>query len=279
MGSTSRLTDRLHVLQKQGQKALGIFVTAGYPSLSATAEILECLHNADVDFIELGMPFSDPLAEGSTIQKSSYVALNNGVDLTFSLRASATFRAYSDKPLVLMGYINPIYIYGTSNFCRDAASSGVDGLIIADLPYHESEFLRLEANIAGLDVVHLVTPNTSIERIIDIDRVSSGFVYAVSLIGLTGADLKTGNIIDDYLSRLRQTISKNIVLAGFGIRSVADANAMAKKTDGVIVGSAFLTNVASRWNSLDSMDDKQAAVDKFVESVRPTIGTTSVDLG
>ncbi|NND71262.1 MAG: tryptophan synthase subunit alpha [Rhodothermales bacterium] len=272
----NRLTTTLNQLQRNGTKALGIFVTAGYPEREATDEILRCLDSAGVDFIELGMPFSDPLAEGSTIQETSEVALRNGVDLEFCLDAVSRFRQKSDTPLLLMGYINPIYKFGVSNFCSRAASSGVDGLIIADLPYHESEFLRDHAETHGLSVVHLVTPNTSRNRIEEIDRASTGFVYAVSLIGLTGADIERGREVDEYLTRLNETVVNNRVLAGFGIRSRNDANALAVHTDGVIVGSAFLKEVAASWVSFDSIEEKAKAVDAFVKSVRPTIGTTRV---
>lgn len=265
----NRLNTQLDSLKESNRKALGIFVTAGYPTREATPEILRCLSKAGVDFIELGMPFSDPLAEGRTIQETSRVALENGVDLTFALDAVTEFRQYSETPVLLMGYVNPVFRYGYSNFCSAAASSGVDGLIIADLPVHESQDLVEEARKSEINIVHLITPNTSDERIQAVDSSSSGFVYAVSLIGLTGASVDHDSQVVHYLQRARKMVKQNTLMAGFGIRSKADSNMMAPHCDGVIVGSSFLSEVVSKWNDLGDASAKQDAVTAFVDRIRP----------
>ena len=275
----TRLGSTLDKVAGSERKALGIFVTAGYPTLDSTPEILECLDDAGVDFIELGMPFSDPLAEGRTIQETSAVALANGVNLSTVLAYSKRFRKTSTCPLVLMGYINPVFSFGYSNFFAAAASSGVDGVIIADLPVHESQHLVAEARRHNVDVVHLITPNTQDDRIALVDQQSSGFVYAVALIGLTGANLDGGDFVGEYLNRARGIVKKNKLLAGFGIRTGEDANALSTYCDGVIVGSAFLTDVVAAWQSYPSMEAKRKAVRDFVERVRPSAGTFKTPVG
>lgn len=269
----TRLENQLASLSGSNKKALGIFVTAGYPTLDATAEILHCLDKAGVDFIELGMPFSDPLAEGKTIQETSRVALENGVDLQFALDTVSSFREGCNTPVLLMGYVNPVYRFGYSNFCAAAASSGVDGLIIADLPVHESDDLVEAAARSGINIVHLITPNTSDERIRLVDQKSSGFVYAVSLIGLTGANVDHNSQVVTYLNRARRLVEKNSLMAGFGIRTKDDSNMMAACCDGIIVGSSFLSEVVTKWNTFADSAEKQQAVSSFVEAIRPDIGT------
>jgi tryptophan synthase alpha chain len=247
---------------------MGIFVTCGFPGKHDTLPLLYAIAAGGADFIELGMPFSDPLAEGGPIQHSSEVALLNGVSLKTVLETAREFTTNDDTPLLLMGYFNPIMQYGTSNFCRDARSSGVSGLIIPDLPPEEgAEFLNLAAD-HELDVVLLVAPNTTDIRLAAIDALASGFVYAVSVTGLTGSGLSSTATINEYLARARRVVVRNPLLVGFGIRNSADAVALLPNVDGFIVGSALITEISRLWRekSARRLDD----ITRFVEGLRPS---------
>jgi tryptophan synthase alpha chain len=172
----SRLDDTFDALQARSENAMGLFITDGFPEPSATVPILRALDRGGVDFIELGMPFSDPLAEGRPIQKASARALSHGVSLRDTFQTAQAFRTESETPLLLMGYVNPVLAYGIEDFCRDAAASGVDGLILPDLPPEESERLSEAASAQNLDLVFLIAPNTSDDRIAEGDRRATGFV-------------------------------------------------------------------------------------------------------
>ncbi len=244
----SRLATRLSNLRRRGQKAMGLFLTSGFPSRDETLPILEILGEA-ADFIELGMPFSDPLAEGLPIQRSSARALAGGVRMEDTLRYAHAFSQRGSAPIVLMGYINPILRYGPREFCQAASAAGVDGLIIPDLPPEESTILTEPAMEAGLHLIYLVAPNTPDERVGAIDARSSGFVYAVSVTGVTGSGLANRmQAIESYLQRAQRLVNKNPLLVGFGIKSHTDAVRLCRYADGFIVGSALVDMIERLWD-------------------------------
>lgn len=244
----SRIREAIRTANRRGEKALGVFLTSGFPDPDTTLDILLELDRSGADFLELGMPFSDPLAEGVPIQRSSERALRHGIRLEDTLETAREFRGASKTPLLLMGYINPIYRFGVARFCREAATAGVDGLILPDLPPEEGEIMRAEAEVSGLAVVHLIAPNTPDERIRRIDDLSSGFVYAVSVTGLTGTGLGAMEAVTGYLARARGLVKRNPLIVGFGIKSHKDAMQVTRHTDGFIVGSALIRLVERLWD-------------------------------
>ena len=228
-----------------GRGTLGVFVTAGDPNAATTPALLDALVGAGVDFIELGMPFSDPMADGPAIQAASLRALKGGMTLAGTLQIAADFRKrHPDTPLILMGYYNPIYIYGNDRFIADALVAGVDGLIIVDLPPEEDTELCLPAKDAGLKFIRLVTPTSDETRLPAILAEASGFVYYVSVLGITGTKSAAGDSISDAYQRIRAQTELPIV-AGFGIRTPAQAAEAASLTDGAVVGSAVVDIIAT----------------------------------
>lgn len=266
---SNRLQSMFEVLRARGEKAMGLFLTNGFPDPESTRSLLKIMDEAGADFLELGMPFSDPLAEGVPIQRASERALRHGVRLTDAFRTAEWFRARSQTPLLLMGYVNPIYGYGFRTFCRDAAQAGVDGLILADLPPEEGRALEEAAREAGLAVVYLIAPNTSDERMRAIDERATGFVYAVSTTGLTGSQLPDHAAVEVYLQRARHQVRRNPLLVGFGIRSHKDAQRLSRYTDGFIVGSALIRLVEQLWDDPASAPgERLAAVQRFVHELK-----------
>lgn len=265
----SRIRNAIVASNERAEKAMGLFLTSGFPDPNSTLPILQEIDRSGADFIELGMPFSDPLAEGHPVQRSSERALRQGVRLEDTLRTARAFRTTSDTPLLLMGYINPIYRYGVHRFCREAVDAGVDGLILPDLPPEEAGLIRDEADGAGLPMIYLIAPNTSDERIIYIDGLSRGFVYAVSVTGLTGSGLGTVDRIAEYLARARTLVERNPLLVGFGIKSNADWLPFAEHTDGFIVGSALIELVERLWGDHDlTADERFERLGRFVRALR-----------
>ena len=264
----SALTSMLAACRDRGEKAMGLFLTSGHPELEATLPVLLEVARSGADFVELGMPFSDPLGEGLPIQRSSERALRNGVRLEDTLRTAAAFREQTDTPLLLMGYINPIYRYGVRRFCREARSAGVDGLILPDLPPEENGILSGEAAEAGLALVNLIAPNTPDDRIRQIDAASTGFVYAVSITGLTGGGLGAVESVEAYLKRARRLVSKNPLLVGFGIRSAEDARRLSAHTDGFIVGSALIQLVEKLWDEDIPDSERLHRISEFVRQLK-----------
>lgn len=265
----STLKARIEQVRQAGHKALGMFITSGFPDLTATPDLLRAIDAGGADFIELGMPFSDPLAEGIPIQRSSERALAAGVTMKDTLRFAAEFTAGSDTPLVLMGYGNPIMRYGIDEFFKDARSSGVQGVILPDvLPAPDSPFFRA-ATENGVDTICLVSPTTPPKRAERIDALSSGFVYAVSVTGVTGTDKGDTQPIVDYLRRIRPSIVRNALMVGFGIRSAEDVRSMAAETDGAIVGSALVNLVSACWDNPDlSRSQRLAEIESFVRDLK-----------
>lgn len=265
----SRLDDTFKTLRARNEKAMGLFLTDGFPTPDATLPLLRALDRGGVDFIELGMPFSDPLAEGRPIQRASAQALSHDVTLTDTLETVEAYRAESDTPLLLMGYVNPVLAYGIEAFCRDAAAAGVDGLILPDLPPEESDPLCDAAAAHHLDLVFLIAPNTADDRITAVDHRATGFVYAVSVTGLTGSDLSEALTVDQYLQRARRLVKQNPLLVGFGIKSHEDAMRLSRHTDGFIVGSALINRVSALWNDPDSsLADRLDAVEAFARHLK-----------
>jgi tryptophan synthase alpha chain len=251
---------------------MGIFLTSGYPQPEATTPLLRAIDRGGADFVELGMPFSDPLAEGVPIQRSSARALENGTTMQHVLNAARDFREGSDTPLILMGYVNPVYRFGVQAFCRAAADAGVDGLILPDLPLDATTLIRQAATDAGLDLILLIAPNTPDDRIQAIDRATTGFVYAVAFAGLTGDRIDTGDPFQNYLQRARTLIS-NPLMVGFGIRSAEDAHRATRHTDGFIVGSALINLVETLWTRAElPLEDRYREVEAFVRALRPSEG-------
>lgn len=236
--NANRIVTRLSQLKEQKRKALVLFVTAGYPALDSTVPLVLKLAEAGADIIELGMPFSDPLADGPIIQTSSQQAIKNGISLHKVLSYVKEIRTQSDIPLALMGYLNPILQYGETRFFTDAQAAGVDGVILPEVPLEESErFVHLSQK-HQLAAILFVSPTTPRDRIQYIDKVSTGFLYCVSMAGVTGRT-NIGNI-ESYLKRVKQSAKKNPVLVGFGIKTHDDAHRISRFSDGVIVGSALV---------------------------------------
>jgi len=208
------------------------------------------IERGGADIIELGMPFSDPLADGPVIQQSSQVALSQGITLDNILSYVKTIRQSSEIPLVLMGYLNPILAYGAEKFFNSAARSGVDGIILPELPVEESKRYKSTFDNAGLAHILLVTPTTSPERIALIDRASNGFLYCVSSTGVTGTTSKMRG--SSYINSVKTNAKKNPVLVGFGIKTPTDARRIANRVDGVIIGSALIQRIA-RGESLEDV--------------------------
>lgn len=228
---------------------MSLFLTAGYPDLESTVDLILGFEENGVDLIELGMPFSDPLADGPTIQYSSNVAIENGITMKKILQIVEQVREQSQIPIILMGYINPVLRYGVEQFCSDAAAAGVDGLIIPDIPIEESGIIENEAENHGLPIIYLVAPNTSNQRMRKIDERSQGFVYCVSVTGVTGAreGEEVAQSVRRFIDRVKKNVTQNPKMVGFGIKSHEDAQQIAEDMDGFIVGSALIDTIREHY--------------------------------
>jgi tryptophan synthase alpha chain len=234
-----RIQNQWHRLATDGQRALIPFITAGFPRPSSTLPALRGADAAGVDFIEIGVPFSDPLADGPAIQHSSQIALERGIELPWILDTVRQFRTESDTPVLLMGYYNPFLQYGVDAICRDARSAGVDGFIVPDLPPDESGPLQKAARGTAMSMVYLIAPNTTRERVGQIQRASTDFCYCVSVTGVTGARQNVAARTIPYLKRVRSWINKPTVV-GFGIATPAHVRRLGPWTNGLVVGSALV---------------------------------------
>jgi tryptophan synthase alpha chain len=248
------LKDYLQSSREQHRKLISLFLTAGFPQSEATLPLLKLLNEAGADLIELGMPFSDPLADGPTIQRSSQIALQNGVTAKKVLAMAAAAKPQLRTPLILMGYYNPILKFGPEEFVRAAAKAGVQGLIIPDLPPEESLTLQEIANVLGISLIYLVSPNTSEKRLALIDELTTSFIYAVSILGVTGEREKVATQAIPFLEKLRQQV-RHPVLVGFGVANAAEANHLAGFCDGIIVGSALLRQIEKHWPETERISD------------------------
>jgi len=257
----TRIDRRFAELKTEGRAALVTFLTAGDPDPETSLALVRALPTAGADVIELGMPFTDPMADGPAIQMSSQRALKAGQTLKKTLELVRAFRGSDDAtPLVLMGYYNPIYVYGVDRFLRDAKSAGVDGLIIVDLPPEEDGELCLPALKAGLNFIRLATPTTDDKRLPAVLANTSGFVYYVSITGITGAATPDAEKVAAAVARIKRH-TKLPVAVGFGVRTAEQAAGIASGADGVVVGSALVSVLKG------SLDPNDKATEKTVSGV------------
>ncbi|MDX9860974.1 MAG: tryptophan synthase subunit alpha [Rhodospirillales bacterium] len=249
MNGATRIERRFADLRAQGRAGLVTFLTAGDPDPAVSAEILRGLPAAGADLIELGMPFSDPMADGPAIQRSSLRALKAGMTLEKTLSLVADFRRRDDAtPVILMGYFNPIYAFGVERFLTAAKTAGVDGLIVVDLPPEEESELCVPAKAAGLDFIFLTTPTTDDARLPRVLAKASGFVYYVSITGITGTASASAAAIDDAIARLRRHTDLPVAV-GFGIKTAAQAAEVAALADAAVVGSVLVNRLAENLDA------------------------------
>lgn len=238
------MTNRINDKMKEDKKLLSIYFTAGYPNLNDTVQIIQDLEQSGVDMIEIGLPFSDPLADGPTIQNSSTAALKNGMTTETLFEQLKDIRKSVAIPLIVMGYFNPMLQYGVEAFCKKCQEIGIDGLIMPDLPLdvYEEDY-KATFQKYGLINVFLITPQTSDERIHQIDNASDGFIYMVSSASVTGSKEGFGKEQSDYFERIAAMNLKNPQVVGFGIKDSATFQAATKNANGAIIGSAFIKHV------------------------------------
>jgi tryptophan synthase alpha chain len=245
-----RLSD---LFNRKQRNVLNVYCTAGFPDLGSTIPVMQAIQESGADIIELGMPYSDPLADGPVIQASSSLALQNGMTLEVLFDQLRVMRANIHVPVVLMGYMNPVMQFGFERFCRKASEVGVDGVILPDLP--EFEFENEYGPIIkkhGLDAIFLVTPETSEDRVRKLDALSSGFLYAVSSSSITGSD-KNMDEVGSYLKRLHGYGLKNPILVGFGIRDKTTFDQACTNAHGAIIGTAFIQAISGPANALSAI--------------------------
>jgi tryptophan synthase alpha chain len=258
---TTRIDTRFAELKKHGRSAFITFLMAGDPDLGTSLAIIKALPKAGADVIEIGMPFTDPMADGPAIQASGLRALKAGTTLKKTLALVRDFRAGDDAtPIVLMGYYNPIYVYGVEKFLVDAKSAGVDGLIIVDLPPEEDAELCLPAMQAGLNFIRLATPTTDDKRLPAVLANTSGFVYYVSITGITGSASADTVAVDKAVARIKRHTGLPVCV-GFGIRTPEAARAIAQSSDGAVVGTALVDALCG------SLDAEGRATAKTVDAV------------
>ncbi len=254
----TRLQQRLDALRSAGRKALVPFVTAGDPSLAATVPVMHALADAGADVIELGVPFSDPMADGPVIQRSSERALARGAGLAWVLDCVRAFRERdAATPVVLMGYLNPVEIRGAATFAADAAAAGVDGMLLVDLPPEEADEYRAAFAHNGLALISLASPTTPEARLQRLCEQADGYLYYVSYAGVTGAAHLDVGDAGRHLAQVR-AMANSPVFAGFGIRDAASAAAMAEHADGVVVGSALVVSMEDSTDAADAASRAEA---------------------
>ena len=259
---TTRIEDRFAALKTEGRPALVTFLMAGDPDGETAFDIMQALPEAGADLIELGMPFSDPMADGPAIQKAGLRALNGGETLRKTLATVARFRQTDQTtPIILMGYFNPIYVYGVEPFVAAALEAGVDGLIVVDLPPEMDDELCLPALAKGLNFIRLATPTTDDKRLPAVLANTSGFVYYVSITGITGAAAPDAGKVGTAVQRIKRHTDLPVCV-GFGVRTPEQANAIGHAADGVVVGSALI-----------------GAIEATLEDGRATAGTKEAVLG
>ncbi len=271
---TARIAASFARLRQEHRAALIPYIMVGYPSLQATRQLVDLLSQQGADLIELGVPFSDPLADGATIQRASHAALENGVSLLDCLTVAAAFRSNgasaSDVPIIFMSYYNPIYRYGLEQFVADCAVTGVDGLIIPDLPPEEAYDLKAACKRFGVELIFLVAPSSTDERIERIVEMADGFIYCVSLTGVTGARSQLDENAAHLVERVRRYTNLPLVV-GFGISSPEHVADVAGFADGVVVGSALI-NLIERL----SEDRLAEGVSEYIHSMKEAAGRSGL---
>lgn len=264
----SRIEKRFQDLKAEGRAALVTFITAGDPDVATSQSILERLPAAGADLIELGMPFTDPMADGPSIQLAAQRALAAGASLAATLEMVAAFRKTDNStPIVLMGYYNPIHTWGAERFAADAARAGVDGLIVVDLPPEEADELVPHLRAVGLDFIVLTTPTTDDVRLPAVLANASGFVYYVSIAGVTGTASASESAIEEAVSRIRRHTNLPVCV-GFGIRTPAQAAGVARLAEGAVVGSAIVQAIADTIGTPATVTAPLALVEELAAGVR-----------
>ena len=262
----TRIDRRFAELKREGRGALVTFITAGDPDQATSLALLKALPGAGADLVELGMPFSDPMADGPAIQASSQRALAAGQTMVKTLSMVRAFREADDEtPLVLMGYYNPIYVYGADRFVREAVNAGVDGLIVVDLPPEEDQELLPIAREAGLNFIRLATPTTDAKRLPAVLANTSGFVYYVSIAGITGTAAPDLTEVASHVARIKQATALPIAI-GFGVKTKEQVAALAAHAEGVVVGSALVGTIA------ESLDPDGKATQETAPRVLNLVG-------
>ncbi|MEO1053958.1 MAG: tryptophan synthase subunit alpha [Bacteroidota bacterium] len=252
--------DRL--FKEKGERILSVYFTAGYPQTGDTMQVAQALQEAAADIIEIGMPYSDPIADGPTIQESSKISLDHGMTIALLFEQLASLRMHVDIPVILMGYINPVLQYGIERFCQQCQQLGVDGLILPDLPMHEYQTeYKPVFDAHGLYNIFLITPQTSEERIREIDEHSNGFIYMVSSASTTGAKDNIEAEQVAYFNRIRDMRLNNPTLIGFGISNKDTFDKACEYASGAIIGSAFI-------KAIQSTGDLTSNINQFITSIK-----------
>jgi tryptophan synthase alpha chain len=251
------------VFKQKNHKALIAYITVGYPNIEATLEVVPLLAECGCDIVELGIPFSDPMADGATIQRASFKALENGVSTTVCLDVAKKLSKKTSIPLVFMTYYNPIYKYGLEKFCRDCVAAGIDGLIIPELPPEEGDEIGNFAGKSGVDLIYLLAPTSNEERIKLVARKARGFIYLVSIAGITGVRNELPPDLGKFICKVKQ-IAKQPVCVGFGISTPEQAAQVAKTADGVIIGSKLI-------QLLETDDKYWTGTQSFIRNTRKAL--------
>jgi len=259
-----RITNKFQDLKKKKQKAFGVFLTAGYPSLKYSKDLFKKIVEAKADFIEIGLPFSDPMADGPLIQHSSQVAIQQNISVQECFKIVEEIRKINNNiPIILMGYYNPIHYYGNLKFIKKAVSSGIDGLIIVDLPMEEDkEFYNLSYK-NDLPLIRLVTPTTDEKRLKKILKNACGFVYYVSVTGITGTKSASVNDVKNKIKIIKK-ITDLPVIAGFGIKNSIDAKKMSSISDGIVIGSSLVKKIDEVYKKKNGLKE----IFKFLKSFK-----------
>lgn len=263
----NRIKNRFDSLALKGENALIAYIMAGDPNLSETEKIVLEMEKAGADFIELGVPFSDPVADGPTIQKAAERALQQGVTLPLILERVATIRKKTKIPILLMTYLNPILAMGLELFFKEARKVGIDGVIIPDLPLEEAKGCLHWSRRHHVDLIFLIAPTTPFERVEKIASVATGFIYYVALTGITGATIKQITAVTERISKIKSLV-KIPVVAGFGIRTGAEAKEICRAADGVVVGSLFVETIEMSYEEGDMLQRLASQVDSLKKAIQ-----------